>query len=71
MRWEKLKKPKSEGYSDFYIIFGKMLDEKDFKTKDETSINQLSKNWLPAYTWVLAANAVYILIFLLIMKIFE
>ncbi|MFA7615167.1 MAG: hypothetical protein WBF83_01910 [Moheibacter sp.] len=48
-----------------------MLNEKDFQTEDETSIHQLTKNWLPAYTWVLVANAVYILIFLLIMKIFE
>ncbi|MBW7869699.1 MAG: hypothetical protein H3C39_01420 [Flavobacteriia bacterium] len=48
-----------------------MLDEKDFQPEDETSINQLTKNWLPSYTWVLIANAVYILIFLLIMKIFE
>jgi len=71
MQWEKLKKSKSESCSDFCIIFEKMLDEEEFQTEDETSIEQLAKNWLPAYTWVLIANAVYILIFLLIMKIFE
>lgn len=48
-----------------------MLDEKDSQTGEETSIDQLTKNWLPSYTWMLIANAVYILIFLLIMKIFE
>ncbi|MFA5619058.1 MAG: hypothetical protein WDA08_01985 [Weeksellaceae bacterium] len=31
----------------------------------------ITENWLPAYTWVLIANAVYILIFFIIMKIFS
>jgi hypothetical protein len=39
--------------------------------QDDNFWKLLRKNWLPAYTWVLIANAAYILLFLIITLIFN
>jgi len=53
-----------------YVIFGRMKSEKEHQKNPDIK-KLITENWLPAYTWVLIANAVYILIFFIIMKIFS